>query len=838
MSDQTIEVVIKGIDESGPAFESLNTNLGDTRDSFDLLDHSINFATEVLANFVTQALQAVGRAVIDLGSEMIASNAQFEQYATQFSVLLGSLDAAEERMAELAEFGATTPFDLPGVVEADRILQGFGLHAEDVAERFGFTGEEIRRIAGDVAAGTGASFQEMALLIGRFSAGATGEALQRMAELGIGTRDQLRAMGIEFSKSGELMTPLPEAMDAVLTLMEEKYGGMMEAQSHTFEGMLSNLRDWVGQTLREVGQPIFEILSEKLETLLVFLNSGEVKQALSDLAGLFGLAATNLAEWLVPAIEGAIVVIPDLITEINDFFVMLSDFMGSSNPITALGDTLRETFIDTPLGDIGDSLSKLGKKIEQITKPILTWVANNVKLKDGLIALGTTITIALLPVLASLLSSIGPIIAIFAGLVAGVALLRKAWETDFLGIQTTITQVWDETILPAFDMIRKWAGEVLPPLIERFAAVWEEKLKPELEDIWEIVSEQLLPLFGVEMPEALDVLSGMLNGLEVALELVTEGVEFWAEVFTGAAEALQDVIDTVKAFIDWTQRSDQQLRSYSELLRNRVQSALDNLVSFWETRFLPVIEQVWNFIDDHVLPVFRALNDVVRAAGELGSTILAGIWQNLLLPALQAVGDYVQNNIMPVFQSLAFFLSGVLASASQTVMSIWQNNILPAFFVVWSFINDKLLPTFARFGDFVSEAFTSKIDTFRVGVLDPLLRAFGNIDAILDSIARGLTNFATQLRNADEKLPDWLRPDSPPPFEVGLRGVSAALDELSRQKLPALGMALNGLPTQQSQNTSSTQNMYNLNIHTNAPAESALTDFNIMRTLAGNGNAG
>ena len=52
--------------------------------------------------------------------------------------------------------------DLPEVVQADIILQGFGLHAQDAAEKFGFSGEQIRRIAGDVASGTGASFNEIA----------------------------------------------------------------------------------------------------------------------------------------------------------------------------------------------------------------------------------------------------------------------------------------------------------------------------------------------------------------------------------------------------------------------------------------------------------------------------------------------------------------------------------------------------------------------------------------------------------------------------------------------------------------------------------------------------
>ena len=57
----------------------------------------------------------------------------------------------------------------------------------------------------------------------------------RMAELGITSRDELTKMGLEFSKSGQLLTPLPQAMQTVLQLMKTKYGGLMDAQSSTFK---------------------------------------------------------------------------------------------------------------------------------------------------------------------------------------------------------------------------------------------------------------------------------------------------------------------------------------------------------------------------------------------------------------------------------------------------------------------------------------------------------------------------------------------------------------------------------------------------------------------------
>ena len=139
---------------------------------------------------------------------MVGGNAEFEQYQMRFEVLLKSADAAKQRLAELADFGAKTPFDLPEVVRADTVLQGFGLHSEEAAKRFGYSGAQIRTIAGDVASGSGASFEQIAGYLGKFSAGATGEAIMRFQELGIVTRKQLADMGVQFDKAGSLTSPV------------------------------------------------------------------------------------------------------------------------------------------------------------------------------------------------------------------------------------------------------------------------------------------------------------------------------------------------------------------------------------------------------------------------------------------------------------------------------------------------------------------------------------------------------------------------------------------------------------------------------------------------------
>lgn len=315
----------------------------------------------IAANIVTGALTKVVNAIGSVKDAMIGGNTAFEQYQTQFQVLLGNADLAQQRMQELAEFGQRTPFELPELVQADRILQSFGLHAPDVVEHFKQMGIDLRTITGDMAAGTGASFQEIAKYLGRFSAGGVGEALERFAELGVVTRSELAAMGVEFAKSGELVSPLNEAFDILLQVVQQKFGGMMEAQSQTFGGMLSNLQDWIGNAARTLGEPIFDRLKEGLQGFLELVQPGSpVDSAIKEFAGTIRLAldvAGTLLGMLTgggfsSAIEGWAAGLVEKLQQVNAFLRQLKDEM--------LGLTAGDI-----LGELGPGLAALDEQMNK-----------------------------------------------------------------------------------------------------------------------------------------------------------------------------------------------------------------------------------------------------------------------------------------------------------------------------------------------------------------------------------------------------------------------------------------------------------------------------------------
>lgn len=309
------------------------------------LNNAFAFAT---GGLISKGIEGIVGSFDSLKSGMIDGNAEFETYTTQFGVLLGNADAAKQRLEDLAKFGATTPFELPEVVRADKILQSFGLHAEDSAKRFGFAGEDIRTIAGDTASGAGASFEEISGYIGKFASGATGETIARFQELGIVTKQQLTDMGLSFDKGGSLIINSQEELDRatgiLLTSMKSKYGGMMDAQSATFQGMISNAQDWVSGTLRTIGSPIFDVLKVSLGNVLTWLPT--IQPQIDGFA-------TGLATGIGTAVDWISEKLPTLITWFTGLQATLSAGWTAIQPWIAGFQWLFAVALDI-IGVLGD----------------------------------------------------------------------------------------------------------------------------------------------------------------------------------------------------------------------------------------------------------------------------------------------------------------------------------------------------------------------------------------------------------------------------------------------------------------------------------------------------
>lgn len=502
-------------------------------------------------NVVAGAMGQVTAAIDKVKGAMIDGNAEFERYGVQFGVLLKDSEAAKQRLEELARFGAATPFELPEVVRADKILQAFGFHSEEAAKKFGMSGTEIRTVAGDVAAGTGASFEEISTYLGKFASGATGEAIMRFSELGITTRAELASMGLEFSKSGELVSPLDESMAVLLKSMEGKFGGMMEAQSSTFEGMTSNLNDWFGAAGRIIGQPLFEVLKDKLAGLLTFLNSPEAQAAMTNLAQGIATGVSTILEVVgnlsdAFAQEGIAGLIAEAVDTIGRAFGMTVDDaydMGTSVFEAVQGIIAG---VGQFVGFVSANLPTVIAIISQFAGEVSTWLNQHAKPAfDALVPVVEKVVGFIIANIPLVLSIIQPVFNTIGEIIGAVVV--PAFEFMFETIAKVanfINENWPliaPIITDVLNTIRSVVSNVLPPIRDFFVNTFERVktfVETSINAILTIIRGVLKLLNGDTKGAMDDLRKGFEDGFNGVVEFLQKMPENFVRLGQGIIQGL------------------------------------------------------------------------------------------------------------------------------------------------------------------------------------------------------------------------------------------------------------------------------------------------------------
>lgn len=171
-----------------------------------------------------------------------------------FTTMLGSEEAALSMMEELADFAAHTPFELSGLQTATRQLLAYGFTAEDVVPMLTAVGDAT------AALGTGqAGIESVTRALGQMQTRGkvSAEEMLQLTEAGIPAWEYLaEAIGTDTAGAMDAVSKgavsASEGIDAIVSGMENDFGGMMEEQSKTVEGLFSNLSDAIEQPLMKL----------------------------------------------------------------------------------------------------------------------------------------------------------------------------------------------------------------------------------------------------------------------------------------------------------------------------------------------------------------------------------------------------------------------------------------------------------------------------------------------------------------------------------------------------------------------------------------------------------
>lgn len=210
-------------------------------------------------------IAGVGVALGALGVASVKAAGQMEQTRIAFTTLLKDGEKAKSFLSELEKFAASTPFELPGVLDASKRLLAFGFSAEQVIP--------ILTAVGDSAAALGIGeegIQRLTLAIGQMQAQGkvSAEEMLQLAEAGVPAWEMLaNKIGTDIptamDKASKGQISAAEGIQAVISGMNSKFGGMMEQQAQTVNGIMSNIQDSVGQTMVVIGDEIIEAFDIK-----------------------------------------------------------------------------------------------------------------------------------------------------------------------------------------------------------------------------------------------------------------------------------------------------------------------------------------------------------------------------------------------------------------------------------------------------------------------------------------------------------------------------------------------------------------------------------------------
>lgn len=232
----------------------------------------------------------VGLSAKEFIAQSVQIRGESQKLEVAFTTMLGSTEKADALMQQMVRTAATTPFDLQGVANGAKSLLAYGVAAEDVNKTL------IR--LGDIAAGLSIPLGDLVYLYGTTMAQGrlytadlnqfTGRGIPMIGELAkqFGVAESEVKSLVEAGKVGFL-----EVQKVIESLTNEggKFGGLMEAQSKTIAGQISNIEDSISQMFNNIGKANEGIINSALGVVSDLVeNYEQVGKVLLELVGTYG----------------------------------------------------------------------------------------------------------------------------------------------------------------------------------------------------------------------------------------------------------------------------------------------------------------------------------------------------------------------------------------------------------------------------------------------------------------------------------------------------------------------------------------------------------------------
>lgn len=639
-------------------------------------------AGQTLDAFGLNAQTAFVLAGVGAAAAGVKFNASQESAVMAFTTMLQSGERAQAFMAQLTDFAARTPFELPGVTSAAQRLMAFGFAAEDVLPTLTAIGDAVSGLGGSAEA-----VDRVTNAIGQMSAKGKvqSDELLQLTEAGI---PALRILANQFGlTSAEMQDMISKGLvssaDAIPKLLQgiengtkgaagttTAFAGMMAQQATTINGVWSNFVDNFNRAMGNLMEPAMPAIKSGLTWLTGQLGLlpgwfATVRAEASPILTQLGHVASDVGRFIM---QGVVPALGQVWSAARPVVLIVGGALLAA--LRAAGHLLSEV-VGPALVAVTGWLRPIMPVVVGIAAAFGAWFAIGLAVsavtKGFALLKGAILTVRIAWLLLSsafVVSPIGMVVALLAGLVAGVI---YAW-TQFEGFRNVVLNVWsaiqdaasfayNNVIRPAFDRIvaaLRFVGGV-------FSWLGSNVVAPVFRAVYSIVAVTASVIATV-----------LVAPVVLGFRLLATVIGWWWNNIT------LPVFRAVASVLTWLWQTVWQ----------PVFSAIAGVVTWW-----------WNNV---TMPVFNAVVWAVRGLG----AVALWLWRNAILPAWSAIGSIVSglwsSVLSPTFSAIgsavgavgrafsvvyASVVRPVWTALGSAVRAVYDNVLAPAFNAIKSAVS-------------------------------------------------------------------------------------------------------------------------------------------------------
>lgn len=648
--------LIKGADDAAKSLVNLAAKVVSLASPVNIASKAVGGMIDGLGKLGLAAMgvEAIGKSAAGMAQGLLKGNAALEMTTISFKTLLGSAAAADAMIKQLTAFAAATPFELTGLEANTQKLLAFGFQAQDIIPLMTSLGDAIAALGG-----TQDNLNSLVYVMGQMRQEAhinAGDimqmvnqgipALQMLADHYHVTTSEIQQM---ISKG---LIPGKEAVDIFTKGLEDKYGGMMAAQSSTFSGMMSNLQDWATQTTNTLTKPFFEPAKKALKAFLDYVQSPTGVAAINKLAAMIQsgvdqmtVAFEKLQPHIKPIFENLLKVAEALRAQMTPGIVtiipLLIKFWSSIEPVVL-------------------SIWKFYQAIQPLNIAFAVFkgylqggmigALDALKERFGLIA--GYVKVAFDAALVEVKKWGGYVLVYITDMAITIANKIVTWGESFISWVAPYAVKLVNALIDLSGRITVWVVGYTPVLAQQLLK-WTDKLAgwiipaiPLIVKNLEIVGQTVINWGITRLPQIMvSIVNGIGDGLGVNFRGVVSDV---LKIFNSLVLNIRSTV--LPAFIEMV-----------KYLSNNFLPILDRVTRFTAQTVIPTISSLAAFVMTVLVPAFVNAVDLLGRLFGPALTLIGSIIRNELLPALSDSWTYFDGKYMPTVRDLASALGDKLA---------------------------------------------------------------------------------------------------------------------------------------------------------------------------------